>query len=80
MTTTTTHPLRKPRKRNHNAIGDNISYLQRFTEQYSRKEAIILSQSESGKVPLMVSDKITILIPADSTEEQISNYLKKYAI
>lgn len=57
----------------HLAIGQNIGKNQRFVEQLTATQAIILSQSEKGKVPMVIDSRTTILVPkgADMEERRI---------
>ena len=63
----------------HKALGPQVSYIQRLTEQLTTKQAIILSQSETGKVPLVIDSKTTILVyHGVDMEAKRVNYLRKY--
>ena len=63
----------------HKALGPQVSVIQRLTEQLTTKQAIILSQSETGKVPLVIDSKTTILVyPGVDMEAKRVNYLRKY--
>ena len=63
----------------HKALGAQVSAIQRLTEQLTTKQAIILSQSEMDKVPLVIDSKTTILVyPGVDMEAKRVNYLRKY--
>ncbi len=65
----------------HLAIGEQVSAAQRLVEQLSEKQAIILSQSEKGKVPLVIDSRTTILVSPDcDMEAKREHYLRKYAL
>jgi len=63
----------------HLALGQNIAHNQRISEQLTPQQAIILSHSETGKVPLVIDRKTTIMVEAGcDMVERREHYLRKY--